>query len=138
MRKVLLSRRSVIGHLLVTAVVVAFILLGRWQWDESQSPGGDLQNLAYAVQWWLFCVIGVFGWARMLREEVRVRAGLEAPPAPAPPVVSDWAAATAADIEAHSPLAGREVVARSADADPDEELRAWNDLLAHFDAHPRR
>ncbi|MHB8341152.1 MAG: hypothetical protein ACYDB7_08255 [Mycobacteriales bacterium] len=130
MREVLLSRRSVAGHLLVTAVVVGFTFLGRWQWDESEAPGGDLQNLAYAFQWWLFCVIAVYGWTRMLREEIRVRAGVEERATPAAPEVSVWASTTA--------VAPREVEVSSAEVDGDEEVRAWNDMLAYLHAHPRR
>jgi DNA-binding transcriptional regulator of glucitol operon len=43
-----------------------FVRLGRWQWDRAQSPTGDWQNLGYALQWPLFAVVLVAGWARFL------------------------------------------------------------------------
>lgn len=52
-------------------------------------PGGglDLQNLAYAVQWWIFGGFAVLLWSRLVRDEARVeaeeRADDDEPTAPA-------------------------------------------------------
>src|SRR5690606_30846727 len=37
------------------------------------APGGGLsvQNLAYALQWWIFGGVAVFVWARLVRDEAR-------------------------------------------------------------------
>lgn len=66
----LLHPRWLIRHVGVVALCIAFALLGRWQWDESQAPGGDLQNFLYAWQWWLFAVLAVGGWIKLMRDEV--------------------------------------------------------------------
>lgn len=42
-----------------------------------RSGGWDLQNLAYALQWWLFGAFAVLLWARLVRDEAR-RAAAEA------------------------------------------------------------
>lgn len=66
----LLYPRWLIRHVGVIALCIAFALLGRWQWNESQAPGGDLQNFLYAWQWWLFAVLAVGGWIKLMRDEV--------------------------------------------------------------------
>ena len=45
-------------HVLALVLIAALILLGRWQWDVSESPRGGLQNLLYAFQWWAMAVHG--------------------------------------------------------------------------------
>jgi cytochrome oxidase assembly protein ShyY1 len=34
-------------------------------------PGLDLQNLSYAIQWWLFAGLGLFFWWRVVRDDHR-------------------------------------------------------------------
>jgi cytochrome oxidase assembly protein ShyY1 len=41
----------------------------------SQSASLDLQNLAYAAQWWIFGGFAVFLWARLVRDEAERRTG---------------------------------------------------------------
>ncbi len=52
------------------------------------SPDGGLalQNLSYAVQWWLFAAFGLFLWCRLVRDDHR---GLLHPAAPAAAGVGD-------------------------------------------------
>jgi cytochrome oxidase assembly protein ShyY1 len=45
--------------------------------------GLDLQNLSYAVQWWLFAAFGIFLWWRLVRDDHRGE--LRAKPAPGVP-----------------------------------------------------
>jgi len=37
----------------------------------TSDPGLDLQNLSYAVQWWLFAGFGLFFWWRLVRDDHR-------------------------------------------------------------------
>ena len=58
-------------HLFVWSVVVAMVLLGRWQLRVSNSKHFDLQNFGYALQWWAFSAFAVLLWLRMLRDALR-------------------------------------------------------------------
>jgi DNA-binding transcriptional regulator of glucitol operon len=91
-RRVLLSPRWLLGHLLALAAAVVCVRLGWWQWQRGQVTG-SLQNYGYALQW---PVIGLFVlgfWARVVRDQVHpARPGrgrqarqIEQPPAPPPP-----------------------------------------------------
>ncbi|UJP41841.1 SURF1 family protein [Cellulomonas palmilytica] len=54
--------------------------------DPPRTPGSDLnlQNLAYAAQWWIFGAFAVLLWLRIVRDEARGRPEDEpAPPEPA-------------------------------------------------------
>jgi DNA-binding transcriptional regulator of glucitol operon len=75
-RRVLLSPRWVLGHLLVLAAAVVCVRLGWWQWHRAQLTG-SLQNLGYAIQWPIFGLFALALWARVIRDRVR-------PPRPAP------------------------------------------------------
>lgn len=113
------TRRWLGGLAFALAFAGVCSLLGRWQWDESQAPHGDLQNLAYAFNWWLFAAVGLGIWAKALRDEARRsadpharavgRAGLPAPAVPVPVPQAE-----------------------------DEEVDAWNAWLAELNANPRR
>ena len=63
--------RWVAGHLLVLALAVTMVLLGRWQLDVSNSKHFSLQNFGYALQWWAFATFTLIMWARMLRDRAR-------------------------------------------------------------------
>src|SRR5689334_11197395 len=41
-------------HLFTLALVIAMVLLGRWQLIVSDRKHFNLQNFGYAVQWWMF------------------------------------------------------------------------------------
>jgi cytochrome oxidase assembly protein ShyY1 len=49
------------------------------------SGGLALQNLSYAVQWWLFAAFGLFFWWRLVRDDHR---GVLSPAGPAPPAAA--------------------------------------------------
>jgi hypothetical protein len=70
MRRFVFAPRWVAGHVTVIVVVVACLLLGRWQWGVSQHTH-SLQNMAYALQWPMFAVFFAVMWWRMLRLECR-------------------------------------------------------------------
>lgn len=45
--------------------------------EPAAGPGLDLQNLAYALQWWIFGGLAVLLWLRMVRDEARSAVGPE-------------------------------------------------------------
>ena len=53
--------------------------------DPPTKPGSglNLQNLAYAAQWWIFGTFAVLLWLRLVRDEARGATDEDAPPAPA-------------------------------------------------------
>ena len=63
-------------------LVAVLSLLGRWQWDVSQSARGGLQNFLYAFQWWFIAMMVIYGWWRLLHDEaVKKHASPPAEPA---------------------------------------------------------
>lgn len=68
MRRLLLTRSWLVRHLLALGLVVAFILLGRWQWHRAESGNG--LSYAYTVEWPLFAAFVAFFWWKMLRFEL--------------------------------------------------------------------
>jgi len=58
-------------HLTTVAVVVATVLLGRWQLDVSNSRHFDLQNFGYTLQYWAFAAFTIFFWYRIVRDARR-------------------------------------------------------------------
>ena len=118
MRRLLRTRRWLGGLAFAVAAAAICVALGRWQWDKSQSSGGDLQNFAYAFNWWLFAVLCVGIWVKALRDEARRDPSAAAPPTRQAP--------------ARSAIA-------TAELDPqDTELAEWNAWLAELNAHPHR
>jgi hypothetical protein len=88
-RRVLLTPKWLLGHVLVLAVAVAFCRLGWWQWGRYRQTHGSLQYLSYAVQWPVFAAFGVALWARIVRDSLRPPAATGPParrrrPRPAP------------------------------------------------------
>jgi hypothetical protein len=59
-----------IGHLIVVALAVTMVFLGRWQLNVSNSKHFDLQNFGYALQWWAFAAFGLFMWVRIMQHHV--------------------------------------------------------------------
>lgn len=111
------------GHVLVGVCCLAFVWLGRWQWNRAQSPTGDWQNLGYALQWPLFAVVLLAAWARFLWLEQRrleQSRGAQPDPAPAPP----------------RPRPPAQPPHR--EDDPDDELAAYNAYLARLAEGDRR
>jgi DNA-binding transcriptional regulator of glucitol operon len=110
-------------HLAMLIIVAAFSLLGRWQWDVSNSARGGLQNLLYALQWWTMAAIIIYGWWRLLHDAVH---GRPTPKLPVATGASAW--------PHHRPLPSSELIdAQLANEEPDEtdeELARYNEYLA--------
>lgn len=67
----LLTRpRWLARHLVVVGLCTAFILLGRWQLHRGEARQGSIQNYGYALEWPLFGVFVIFGWWKMLQDEL--------------------------------------------------------------------
>ncbi len=129
MRRFVLSPKWWAGHLLVAVAAAAFVMLGVWQWDRSQSVAGDFQNLGYALQWPLFAVFAVLAWWRVLWLESRQTPTLgraAEPPPPAPPPPRPPAAS-----EARPPPPAQE-------DESDDELAAYNAFLARLAEQDRQ
>ncbi len=103
------------------AVVVAFALLGRWQW--SRADAGNARSYGYAFEWPLFAAFAVFWWWRTLRLELH-------PPAPA----DEPRAGSAPD----RPSRQASVLARAEDDESDPELAAYNRRLAWLNEQDQR
>lgn len=108
-------------HALCAALIVAMVLLGRWQLRVSNAKHFNIQNFGYALQWWAFSIFVLLMWARVLRDTARrggQRAG-QAQPEPAP----------AADT---SVTYRRYVMPTAAPVPSDAEHAAYNDYLARL------
>ncbi|HEX7354520.1 MAG TPA: hypothetical protein VF288_06760 [Mycobacteriales bacterium] len=112
------TRRWIGGLLFALAFAVVCSLLGRWQWDESQAPHGDLQNLAYAFNWWLFAAVGLGIYGKALRDEARRVADPSARPVGLAGV----------------PLTERAPIEET----QDDEVDAWNAWLAELNTKARQ
>jgi DNA-binding transcriptional regulator of glucitol operon len=127
-RRLLLSPKWLLGHLLVIVLAVAFCRLGWWQWDRYQQTHGRLQNLGYALQWPLFAAFGLAFWARIARDAAAPeRAGARAA-AKAETAARDRAERMARRMPPAAPPSTAVVPYRS---DPeDDKLAAYNRYLA--------
>lgn len=122
-------------HVLAVLLVAAFILLGRWQWDVSESQRGSLQNLLYAFQWWAMALMVGYGWWRLLRDDAYGRT--------APKLTTVKAVLNADDagwqsfgVQAGYALSAQEQTAQDRESDP--ELADYNDYLSRLNARAER
>jgi DNA-binding transcriptional regulator of glucitol operon len=127
-RRILLSPAWWGRHVLMVVLVAAFIFLGRWQWHRAMAPTGSLQNLLYAIEWWVFAALVVAGWAHLIRDELT---GAEPS--------QEVAMTPESELPAFARQRAQPVVEASADdAAADAELAAYNAYLAWLHEHPRR
>lgn len=119
--------RWVVGHVVVVALMVTMILLGRWQLNVSDAKHFALQNFGYAFQWWAFAIFTFVMWLRILRDAQRH--GTDATTA------EQIAQARAAAAE---PVAYRRYLMPQSSDGPrhveDSEQAAYNDYLAQLNA----
>lgn len=128
------------GHLLVVVCCAVFVRLGRWQWDRARSPGGDWQNLGYALQWPLFAAMLALAWARFLWLERHSASdpgpdmGTDTRPEPVR-VVPTVMVPTEKRVP---PVPRRPADPPIREDDPDDELAAYNAYLARLAEQDRR
>ena len=109
---------------MVAVCVVSLLgacLLAWWQWNRYESASGSWQNLGYVLQWPLFGLFPAFMVWRIRR--LRQRAG--------------EGRAGAGPVEPAQQLPGPrspEPPRVAADAEPDDELAAYNRYLAELNA----
>ena len=133
----LLRPRWLLLHLVTVALIVAMVLLGRWQLTVSEHKHFSLRNFGYALQWWLFCGFAVFMWLRVVRDAVdRVDepSGHDAarPFSDAEPT---GAAPQSVQYRRYVPPSSSD--ASGAWGDDDPERAAYNDYLARLAAKSR-
>lgn len=108
-------------HLLMIVLVVAFLLLGWWQWTRGE--GGNARSYGYALEWPAFAIFVVVFWVRLMRDELKPR-----------PEEGEASAGAATDgtalVEAEFPDVARPEI----DPDEDPELAAYNAYLARLNA----
>ncbi|MGH8888963.1 MAG: hypothetical protein ACRDV3_04285 [Acidothermaceae bacterium] len=129
-------------HVLLVVLVTTLSLLGRWQWDVSESQRGGLQNLLYAFQWWFMAAMVIYGWARLLHDAAHPKAAttstVSSSVAPAGLVADgeSWTPrlSTSDLIDAQLATADTE----SAAGESDDELVAYNEYLARLNQRAQR
>lgn len=128
--------RWLLRHVLAVVLIAALVLLGRWQWDVSESQRGSLQNLLYAFQWWAMAVMVGYGWWRLLRDDAYGRPLAHVAPAHAVLAAADaaWDMRDAGMLGALASLTPQ----TADDRDPDPELAEYNDYLARLNARSER
>ncbi|MCC8245087.1 hypothetical protein [Saccharothrix luteola] len=132
MRGLITPQRLAIAAVCLASLVVC-CGLAYWQWERFSQAGGTFQNLGYVFQWPLFGLFPAFMVWRIRRLDARRKA-------------EDAAAATgAADEAAPEPVAAPsrpvvtvEPVRAPAHDDEDEELAAYNRMLAELNARDQR
>jgi len=123
-------------HVIAIVLIAALILLGRWQWDVSESSRGGLQNLLYAFQWWAMAVMVVYGWWRLLRDDAYGRPQPHIAPARAVLAAGGaaWEYGELGALDAFASLTAQ----TADDRDPDPELAEYNDYLSRLNARAER
>lgn len=58
-------------HVFVVAAAITMVWLGHWQWLVAHRRHGDIQNYAYAFQWWAFTGFAFLMWWRVVRDYLR-------------------------------------------------------------------
>jgi DNA-binding transcriptional regulator of glucitol operon len=137
-RRLILSPRWIVWHVLTLGAMATCGWLAAWQWQRAGSAMGSALNVGYGLQWPLFAVFFGLMWWRMLRmeaaklEEVAQPAD-EATPAPVPePHHGQPRPATAPDTPSPFGPRPRDVAPPPVDDDP--ELAAYNEMLAQLAA----
>jgi DNA-binding transcriptional regulator of glucitol operon len=124
-------------RLSIAAVCLASLVvccgLAYWQWERFSEAGGTFQNLGYVFQWPLFGLFPAFMVWRIRRLDARRKAEAAAG-------TTDVAAEAAPEpVAAPSrPVVTVEPVRAPVRDDEDEELAAYNRMLAELNARDQR
>lgn len=139
-RRLVLSPRWIMWHLLTLGAMVTCGLLAAWQWNRAGSAMGSALNIGYGLQWPAFAIFFCVMWWRMLRMEaasLEDKPDDEATPEPAAeptPIAESLATAVAAPTDGPSPFSPRPFTAPPVTDDEDPELAAYNRMLAQLAA----
>jgi len=129
-----LSPGWLVLHLITLAMIVAMVLLGRWQLDVSNAKHFNLQNFGYALQWWAFSLFALGMWARIVFDTRGRSTDAPAGEADRPDRAPDAEPAASSD----DAVAYRRYVMPQSSVAPapaaDSEHAAYNDYLASLDA----
>lgn len=130
MRRLILTPRWIVWHVLTLGAMISCGLLAAWQWHRAGEAMGSALNIGYGLQWPFFAIFFGVMWWRMLRmEAAQLAAAPQAPkPVPTPAPVADGPA----------PFGPRPVIPAAAldEDDPDDRrLAAYNRALAEITAH---
>lgn len=114
--KRLVTRKWVLTHVFVVALVALFVLLGWWQLQRAET--GNSRSWAYTMEWPSFALLVIGFWIKIMRDELH------------PKTDSDEAAGS-------SPRRGRRGRRRVSDdasgrAAEDPELAAYNRYIAEL------
>ena len=139
MRRLILSPRWIVWHVLTLGAMVTCGWLAAWQWQRAGSAMGSALNVGYGLQWPLFAVFFGVMWWRMLRMEAAkleeaasaAPSGEDAAPVPTP---RSSEPCPSTDADAPSPFGPRPRDAAPPPADDDPELVAYNQMLAQLAA----
>jgi hypothetical protein len=131
-RRLILSPRWIVWHVLTLGAMVTCGFLAAWQWHRAGSAMGSALNVGYGLQWPLFAVFFGVMWWRMLRMEAAKLEEAAPPVEEVAPPVPEPRQATPPD--APSPFGPRPRDAAPPTADDDPELVAYNRMLAELAA----
>jgi hypothetical protein len=129
-------------HVIALLAISGLALLGRWQWDVSESQRGGLQNLLYALQWWAMALMVGYGWWRLLGDDAH---GVTARRTTA--AIGLWTAETTTDTAADDASwaaydrSGSDQLGAGStveDAESDRELEDYNRYLSWLNARSER
>ena len=128
-------------HVLLIVLVTTLSLLGRWQWDVSESQRGGLQNLLYAFQWWFMAAMVIYGWARLLHDAAHPKAPAATNTIPVPTASGSdgerWTRRRSTSELIDAQLATGDSASAAA-GESDDELAAYNDYLARLNQRAER
>jgi hypothetical protein len=131
-RRLILSPRWIVWHVLTLGAMATCGWLAAWQWQRAGSAMGSALNVGYGLQWPLFAVFFGVMWWRMLRMEAAKLEEAAAPVEESAPPVQVPPPATAP--HAPSPFGPRPRDAAPPPVDDDPELVAYNQMLAQLAA----
>ncbi|NUT49256.1 MAG: hypothetical protein HOV94_18405 [Saccharothrix sp.] len=128
MRGLITPKRLAIAAACLASLIVC-CGLAYWQWERFSEAGGTFQNLGYVFQWPLFGLFPLFMVWRIRRLEARRKAEAAAG---APGAVPEPVAAPS------EPVVTVEPVRAPVPDDEDDELAAYNRMLAELHARDQR
>jgi hypothetical protein len=131
-RRLVLSPRWILWHLLTLGAVAACLWLAAWQWGRAGSAMGSALNIGYGLQWPLFAVFFAVMWWRFLRMEIR-ELEPERPERATPPHRAPLSAPLHGPNPFEpGPFGPKPASARPAAIDEDSSLAAYNRMLAQL------